>query len=127
MEAPDRLKVNGRISTHILDTHGGRPAPDVQIDLLEMSANGESRTLATARTNLDGRTDQPLIGGRPVPIGCYELRFHVGEHFARMGVPLADPPFLGVVPVQFWVSEPEAHYHVPLLATPWSYATYRGS
>lgn len=127
VSAPDKLKVTGRLSTHILDTQAGRPAADVQIELFEMSANGESRLITAVRTNEDGRTDQPLIGGRPVPVGCYELRFHVGAHFARAGVQAADPPFLDVVPVRFSVADPEAHYHVPLLVTPWSYATYRGS
>lgn len=127
VEADDRLTVNGRLSTHVLDTHGGRPAAEVAIELLELSAHGESRTLVTTKTNHDGRTDAPLIAGRPVPIGRYELRFHMGEYFTRAGVALADPPFLDVVPVRFSVAEPEAHYHVPLLATPWSYTTYRGS
>jgi 2-oxo-4-hydroxy-4-carboxy-5-ureidoimidazoline decarboxylase len=127
VEGGERLKVHGRLSTHILDTHGGRPAPDVPIELLELSASGESRRLVATKTNHDGRTDQPLIAGRPVPIGRYELRFHVGDYFARTGVALADPPFLNVVPIQFSVAEPEGHYHVPLLMTPWSYTTYRGS
>jgi 2-oxo-4-hydroxy-4-carboxy-5-ureidoimidazoline decarboxylase len=94
---------------------------------MELSANGEIRTLVTTRTNLDGRTDQPLIAGRPVPIGRYELRFHMGDYFARAGTWLAEPPFLDMVPIQFSIAEPEAHYHVPLLVTPWSYTTYRGS
>src|SRR5215472_10997386 len=72
-------------------------------------------------------TDQPLIGGRPVPIGRYELRFAVGKYFAARGVPLSDPPFLDEIPLRFAVSDPEGHLHVPLLVTPWSYATYRGS
>ena len=98
-----------------------------RIELLEWPAHGEPRLVARATTNLDGRSDQPLIGGRPVPIGRYELRFHVGDYFARLGAPQGDPPFLDVVPVQFAVAEPEGHYHVPLLVTPWSYSTYRGS
>lgn len=72
-------------------------------------------------------TDQPLIGGRPVPIGRYELRFAVGKYFAARGVPLSDPPFLDDIPLRFSVGEPEGYLHVPLLVTPWSYATYRGS
>jgi 2-oxo-4-hydroxy-4-carboxy-5-ureidoimidazoline decarboxylase len=127
IEAADRLRVHGRLSTHILDTHAGRPAADIAIELVELSAHSENRTLVTTKTNHDGRTDQPLIGGRPVPIGRYELRFHMGAYFAGAGVALADPPFLDVVLVQFSVAEPEAHYHVPLLTTPWSYTTYRGS
>jgi 2-oxo-4-hydroxy-4-carboxy-5-ureidoimidazoline decarboxylase len=127
VEAADRLKVNGRLSTHVLDTCNGIPALGVRIDLLELSENGDHRTITTAETNDDGRTDAPLIGGQPVPIGRYELHFHVADYFGRLGLPLADPPFLGVVPVQFSVADPEGHYHVPLLASPWSYSTYRGS
>ncbi len=74
-----------------------------------------------------GRTDQPLISGRPLPIGCYEIRFAVGDHFRRRGIEAGDPPFLDIVPLRFSVAEPEGHYHVPLLCSPWSYSTYRGS
>ncbi len=68
-----------------------------------------------------------MIAGRPLPIGRYELRFAVGDYFKARGVALADPPFLDVVPLQFSIAEPEGHYHVPLIVTPWSYSTYRGS
>jgi 2-oxo-4-hydroxy-4-carboxy-5-ureidoimidazoline decarboxylase len=78
-------------------------------------------------TNTDGRTDRPLIGGRPVPIGRYELTFSVGDYFAARQVAMSDPPFLDRIPLRFSASEPEGHLHVPLLVTPWSYATYRGS
>jgi len=127
LEAADRLKVHGRLSTHVLDTHSGRPAAGVCVELLELSANGEQRVMARAATNRDGRTDAPLMAGQPLPIGRYELRFHVGEYFARLAARLDDPPFLDVVPVRFAVAEPEGDYHVPLLVTPWSYSTYRGS
>jgi 2-oxo-4-hydroxy-4-carboxy-5-ureidoimidazoline decarboxylase len=123
----DRLPVHGRLSTHVLDTHSGKPATGIPVELVELSALGESRIIARTLTNPDGRTDQPLIGGRPVPIGNYELRFKVAEYFASKNVPLSDPPFLDSIPLRFSVSEPEGHLHVPLLVTPWSYATYRGS
>ena len=123
----DKLPVHGRLSTHVLDTHSGRPAAGISIELAELSDLGQSRVVARAVTNSDGRTEQPLIGGRPVPIGRYELTFHVGAYFAGRGVPLSDPPFLDRIPLQFAVSDPEGHLHVPLLVTPWSYATYRGS
>jgi 2-oxo-4-hydroxy-4-carboxy-5-ureidoimidazoline decarboxylase len=123
----DKLPVHGRLSTHVLDTHSGRPAAGISIELNELSDLGQSRVVARAITNSDGRTDQPLIGGRPVPIGRYELTFHVGAYFADRGVPLSEPPFLDRIPLQFAVSDPESHLHVPLLVTPWSYATYRGS
>jgi 2-oxo-4-hydroxy-4-carboxy-5-ureidoimidazoline decarboxylase len=124
--APDRLNVHGHLSTHVLDTHGGTPAANMSIELFELSADSAPRILVNTVTGHSGRTDKPLIGGRPVPIARYELRFHVGDYFARRGAPLADPPFLDVVPIQFAVAEPEGHYHVPLLVTPWSYCTYRG-
>jgi 2-oxo-4-hydroxy-4-carboxy-5-ureidoimidazoline decarboxylase len=125
--AADRLKVHGRLSTHVLDTHAGRPAAGVAVELVQLSANGEHVTIARATTNRDGRTDEPLIAGRPLPIGHYELRFHVADYFAGLGTPQGDPPFLDLVPVRFAIAEPEGDYHVPLLVTPWSYSTYRGS
>jgi 2-oxo-4-hydroxy-4-carboxy-5-ureidoimidazoline decarboxylase len=123
----DNLSVHGRLSTHVLDTHSGRPAAGISIELTELSDLGEARVVARAVTNSDGRTDQPLIGGRPVPIGRYELTLNVGGYFADRGVPLSDPPFLDRIPLHFSVRDPEGHLHVPLLVTPWSYATYRGS
>jgi len=125
--APDKLKVHGRLSTHVLDTHAGRPAAGVAVELCEIGANGTARLLKRVTTNVDGRTDPPLMAGAPIPIATYELRFAVGDYFARRNVPMTDPPFLGVVPVRFTVSEPEGGYHVPLVVTPWSYSTYRGS
>jgi 2-oxo-4-hydroxy-4-carboxy-5-ureidoimidazoline decarboxylase len=123
----DRLPVHGRLSTHVLDTHSGRPAAGIAIELVELSELGASLVVTRAITNADGRTDTPLIGGRPVPIGRYELTFSVGRYFAERKVPMADPPFLDQIPLRFSVSEPEEHLHVPLLVTPWSYSTYRGS
>ena len=127
VNADDRLKVHGRLSTHVLDNHNGKPASGIEIVLTELSELGASRVVTRAITNSDGRTDTPLIGGRPVPIGRYELKFAVGKYFAARGVPMSDPPFLDEIPLRFAVSEPEGHLHVPLLVTPWSYATYRGS
>jgi 2-oxo-4-hydroxy-4-carboxy-5-ureidoimidazoline decarboxylase len=123
----DRLAVHGRLSTHVLDTHSGKPAAGIAVELIELSELGASRVVTRATTNSDGRTDQPLIGGRPVPIGRYELSFSVGRYFAERGVAISDPPFLDQIPLRFAVSEPEGHLHVPLLVTPWSYTTYRGS
>ena len=123
----DRLQVQGRLSTHVLDTHSGKPAIGIAVELVELSNLGASRVVARAVTNVDGRTDQPLIHRRPVPIGRYELVFSVGSYFAQRQVPMSDPPFLDQIPLRFSVSEPEGHLHVPLLVTPWSYATYRGS
>ena len=123
----DRLPVHGRLSTHVLDTHSGKPAAGIAVELVELSDLGENRVVARAITNSDGRTDQALIEGRPVPIGRYELTFRIGSYFAKRGVPMSDPPFLDHIPLQFSVAEPEGNLHVPLLVTPWSYATYRGS
>jgi 2-oxo-4-hydroxy-4-carboxy-5-ureidoimidazoline decarboxylase len=125
--APDQLQVHGQLSTHVLDLHSGRPASGVSVELFELSEVGNTRLVAQARTNADGRTDEPLIHQQPIPTGPYELRVSVGEYFKQQGVALASPPFLGVVPVRFAVAEPESRYHVPLLVTPWAYSTYRGS
>ena len=122
--APDKLKVHGHLSTHVLDVHGGHPAQGVAIELCEIGAGGG---LQRTVTNADGPTDKPLFGASPIPIATYELRFAVGDYFARRQVPVSDPPFLGIVPVRFAVAEPEGKYHVPLLVSPWSYSTYRGS
>jgi len=125
--APDRLRVHGRLSTHVLDTYSGRPASGVAIEFFEVASWGEPHLLSRAITNADGRTDRPLIAEQPIPIAQYELRFGIGEYFARQAISATDPPFLGVVPIRFAVAEPEAHYHVPIIVTPWSYSTYRGS
>ena len=128
VEAPDRLKVHGHLSTHVLDVHGGHPAQSVAVQLCEIDPHTLSaRSIRRAVTNADGRTDQPLIAGMPIPIAIYELRFTLGDYFMRQNAPTTDPPFLDIVPVRFAVAEPEGRYHVPLLATPWSYSTYRGS
>jgi len=118
--------VNGRLSTHVLDTHAGRPAVGIAIELYEF-AGENAHCIETAITNADGRTDKPLIGDRPLPIGRYELRFAMGNHFRSRGIASGDPPFFDIVPLRFSIAEPEGHYHVPLLCTPWSYSTYRGS
>ncbi|SKA16609.1 2-oxo-4-hydroxy-4-carboxy-5-ureidoimidazoline decarboxylase [Enhydrobacter aerosaccus] len=119
-------KVTGRLSTHVLDTHVGRPAAGMGVELYELAGDGAYRIARTV-TNADGRTDAPLIAGKPLPIGRYELRFAVGDHYRNRAVEGGDPPFLDIVPLRFSIAEPEGHYHVPLLCTPWSYSTYRGS
>ena len=123
----ERLAVNGRLSTHVLDTHSGKPAAGIPVELIEICALGTNRVIARTVTNADGRTDQPLIHGRPLPMGQYELNFRTGPYFAGRQVPLSDPPFLDRIPIRFAIAEPESHLHVPLLVTPWSYGTYRGS
>jgi len=125
--APDRLKVHGRLSTHVLDAGRGHPAEGVTVEFFEVESSDRVRLISRSITNSDGRTDRPLIAEQPIPIAQYELRFGVSDYFAKQGTPASDPPFLGVVPIRFAVAEPESHYHVPLLVTPWSYSTYRGS
>jgi 5-hydroxyisourate hydrolase len=114
------------LTTHVLDTTAGKPAAGVEIELFSVDG-GEAKLIARTRTNADGRTDRPLIAAAEAKVGSYELRFHIGAYFKSRGAELADPPFLDIVPIRFSVADPKAHYHVPLVATPWSYSTYRGS
>ena len=114
----------GRLTTHILDTAHGHPAAGVLIELRRDPGHGP---IASARSNADGRCDQPLLEGATLLAGEYELLFHVGAYFRGLGVALAEPPFLDRVSIRFGVASPDQHYHVPLLVSPWSYSTYRGS
>lgn len=115
-----------RLSTHVLDTMHGRPAAGVQIALYRL--DGETRSLLKqVVTNADGRTDAPLLTGDEYKAGQYELVFHIGDYFRGLGAALPQPAFLDIVPLRFGISEADGHYHVPLLASPWSYSTYRGS
>jgi 5-hydroxyisourate hydrolase len=132
--AADRLRCHsrkearmGRLSTHILDTVSGKPAADVAIDLDVLQSDGTWRRLKQVQTNTDGRTDQPLLSGGDFKVGTYMLTFHMGAYFRAHGVAVADPLFLDLIPVRFSIADADGHYHVPLLATPWSYSTYRGS
>lgn len=105
-----------KISTHVLDLVRGGPAAGVRIDLFDATGT----LLRTVRTNADGRTDAPLLAADEMVAGTFELRFHVGEYFGATD-------FLDVVPVRFAIRDAAQSYHVPLLCTPWSYSTYRGS
>ena len=116
----------GRLSTHVLDTHSGRPAAGVKIELYALEAGAE-RLLKSAVTNGDGRTDAPLLTGDEYKPGVYELRFHVGAYFRARGIDLPEPAFIDVAPIRFGMADADGHYHVPLLVSPWSYSTYRGS
>ena len=115
------------LTTHILDTTRGRPASGVEIELHAVGPDGVRALVARARTNADGRTDKPLIAAGDARAGVFELSFHIGDYFRVSGEKTTNPPFLDVVPIRFAIADPEAHYHVPLVATPWSYSTYRGS
>ena len=113
-----------RLTTHVLDTANGRPGNGIKISLF--SLDGGRKLLTTAVTNDDGRTDSPLLDEAAFNAGTYELEFAVGEYFATAGTELADPPFLGDVVIRVSLAD-DSHYHVPLLVSPWSYSTYRGS
>ena len=115
------------LSTHVLDNVRGGPAGGVRIELFSVAADGARKAMTATTTNADGRTDTPLIGAADARIGTYEIVFHVGEYFRRTGAQIAEPAFLDIIPIRFSIADPKAHYHVPLLVTPWSYATYRGS
>lgn len=115
------------LTTHVLDTTRGKPAANVEIELHEIAEDGERRLVTRTRTNADGRTDAPLIRAEESRVGQFEISFHIGNYFRASGVPLAEPAFLDLVPIRFSIADPKAHYHVPLVATPWSYSTYRGS
>ena len=108
-----------KLSTHVLDTARGIPAREMKIELWSL-CGPQRQLLKTVRTNADGRTDAPLISAEPLRVGTYELTFAMGSYFGSAG-------FIGDVPIRFSIAEPEGHYHVPLLVTPWSYTTYRGS
>jgi 5-hydroxyisourate hydrolase len=116
----------GRLTTHVLDTVRGVPAAGVGIALFAIEGEGR-RLLARLRTNANGRTDTPLLEGAAMQIGPYELVFAVAAYFSATGAAMSDPPFLTDVPLRFTVADAAAHYHVPLLVSPWAYSTYRGS
>lgn len=116
----------GKLSTHVLDTAHGRPACGMPVAL--WVADGERWTcLLRTRTNADGRTDAPLLTGEAVRIGRYRLTFGAGEYFRGLGVRLPEPAFVDVVTIDFGIAESGGSYHVPLLVSPWSWSTYRGS
>ncbi|URQ74237.1 MAG: hydroxyisourate hydrolase [Candidatus Ochrobactrum gambitense] len=116
----------GRLSTHVLDTAHGNPAAAMRIELYRIR-KGALERIKRVVTNLDGRTDAPLLTGDEMQVGIYELQFHVAEYFEGRGADQANPPFLDLIPIRFAVADVDGYYHVPLLVSPWSYSTYRGS
>lgn len=112
------------LTTHVLDTSQGKPAGGIEVQLFKMSQHRE--LLCTMQTNNDGRTDQPLLNAENFQQGTYELQFAVADYFRTANVAANEPPFLDLVTLRFTISE-NSHYHVPLLVSPWSYSTYRGS
>lgn len=116
----------GKLTTHVLDTAHGRAATGMRIDF-SLREGAAWTVLKTVLTNSDGRTDAPLLAGDAMRAGQYQLLFHVAEYFRGAGVNLPDPAFIDCVPLQFGIADAHAHYHVPLLCSPWAYSTYRGS
>jgi 5-hydroxyisourate hydrolase len=115
----------GKLTTHVLDTAAGKPAAGVNLELSRLG--GTPELLLTASTNHDGRCDGPLLEGAAMTAGEYQLVFQVADYFRRQGTILPDPPFLSTVVLRFGIADGSLHYHVPLLVSPWSYSTYRGS
>src|SRR5271169_3648573 len=115
-----------KLSTHVLDTAHGRPAEGMRIELW-LHAGSQPKLLKQTTTNADGRTAEPLLEPGEMKPGVYELVFHVGEYFARKSPGTGAIPFLDKVPVRFGLADAAGSYHVPLLVSPWSYSTYRGS
>lgn len=114
------------LSTHVLDTAAGKPAAGMRIDFSELE-DGRWTLLKSTTTNADGRTDEPLLAAGAMRTGQFKLEFHVAAYFRAGGTPLPEPPFLDIVPLRFGIADRAAHYHVPLLCSPWSFGTYRGS
>lgn len=117
-------RVSGRLTTHVLDTARGLPAAGIAVTLRRA---GDGTVLARSLTNQDGRCDAPLLEGEAMQTGEYELSFGAGAYFDAAGVALPEPKFLDEVVIRFGISDAQAHYHVPLLLSPFGYSTYRGS
>jgi 5-hydroxyisourate hydrolase len=116
----------GKLSTHVLDTTQGKPGAGVRIELYLVGAGGRT-LLKSDTTNADGRCGAPLLEGEAMQPGKYELVFAAGDYFAAQGVALPEPRFIDQVTIAFGIASAEQNYHVPLVVTPWSYSTYRGS
>jgi len=116
----------GRLTTHVLDTAHGTPAAGMTVTLYRRVGE-RFESLRSATTNADGRIAAPLLEGEALTPGRYRLTFGAGAYFRAHGVALPEPPFIGEVVIDFGVADASAHYHVPLLVSPWSYSTYRGS
>ncbi|MEH7493949.1 hydroxyisourate hydrolase [Neobacillus niacini] len=119
--------MTGKLTTHVLDTSIGKPASGVLVELVRVHSTKEKEIITSAYTNEDGRLNQPLLEGKHMKMGIYELHFYVGDYYRNRGAATGTPSFLDCVPVRFGISEPDSHYHVPLLISPGGYSTYRGS
>ncbi|WP_206952111.1 hydroxyisourate hydrolase [Trinickia acidisoli] len=116
----------GKLTTHVLDTAHGRPGAGIAVELFKLDGDAR-RSIARTVTNDDGRCDKPLLEGDAMAVGEYELVFHAGDYFAAVGVSVPQPRFVDRVVLRFGIADVAAHYHVPLLVSPWAYSTYRGS
>ena len=116
----------GYLTTHVLDTAIGRPAAGMKVDLYRID-RGQWMHIITTVTNADGRTDGPILPTEAFRTGQYELLFYAGDYFNRLRPPSDGPRFLDQIPLRFGIDNPDQHYHVPLLLSPFSYSTYRGS
>ena len=116
----------GKLTTHVLDTANGCPAAGMAVRLYRFDAEGP-KWLRSLVLNADGRADGPVLEGAAFTAGRYRLVFEVAAYFRARGETLPEPAFLDEVPLDFGIAEPDGHYHVPLLASPWAYSTYRGS
>jgi 5-hydroxyisourate hydrolase len=126
-QAQGNAQQMAKLSTHVLDTASGRPAGGLRIELFRITESGARQPLMVVVTNSDGRTDAPLLAGETIPTGTYELVFYAGDYFRATGQTLPEPAFVDVVPLRFGIAEAAGNYHVPLLVSPWSFSTYRGS
>ena len=116
------------ISTHVLDNFSGRPGVGMRIDFSVRDAAGDWKLVKSMTTNADGRTEGPVLAPSEAAVGEYELSFFIGDYYDRLGKKLDDPLFVDrVVPLRFSIFDVKQHYHVPMLCTPWSCSTYRGS
>ena len=120
-------RVTGTLTTHVLDTAHGRPAAGLRIDLAVIGPDGRPRRVKTMTTDAEGRTEAPLLAAGEMHPGRYELTFHVGAYFKAVGAAVTEPPYIDQIPLRFAITDPAAHYSVPLLVSPWSYTVYRGS
>lgn len=116
----------GYLTTHVLDTARGVPAEGIKIALYRVSGNSH-RKIAEAVTNADGRTDAPILPQGKMKAGYYEVIFFTGPYLEQAGLATSEPKFLDQIPIRFGIDDEEAHYHVPLLLSPFGYSTYRGS
>lgn len=115
----------GRLTTHILDTANGCPGATISISLYRVADKHE--LLTQVLSNSDGRCDKPLLQDEAFSVGKYELVFEIGDYYRKRGTQLTDPAFLDDVVIRFSVAQADQHYHIPLLVSPYSYSTYRGS